>query len=70
MNSQPVFVFNLFLTHIIMAILSKGQKPDNFEQPISNLALQIFKAFIPILLNVNLSLNQTVLTFLLYMRET
>ena len=35
-----------------------------------NLALQILEAFIPILLNVNLSLNQTLLTFLLYVRQT
>ena len=34
------------------------------------LALQIFKAFVPILLIVNLSLNQTLLTFLLCVRQT
>ena len=31
MNLQHTFVFDLFLTHKIMAILSKGWKPDNFE---------------------------------------
>ena len=31
MNSQLTFVFNLFLTKWIMAILSKGCKSDNFE---------------------------------------
>ena len=31
MNSQPTFVFNLFLTQWIMAILSKGCKPHNLE---------------------------------------
>ena len=30
----------------------------------------LIEAFIPILLNVNLSLNQTLLTFLLYVRQT
>ena len=34
------------------------------------LALQIFKAFVPILLIVNLSLNQTLLTFLCCVRQT
>ena len=64
-------VFNLFLTQWIMAILSKGCKPDNFEPCNSlNLALQIFEASVRILLNVNLSLNQTLLTFLLYVRQT
>ena len=29
------YVFNLFLTQRIMAILSKGCKPDNFEPHIS-----------------------------------
>ena len=45
-----------------MTILSKAGKPDNFESPNSiklSFALQIFEAFIRILLNVNLSLNQT-----------
>ena len=35
-----------------------------------NLALQIFQAFVPILLNVNLSLNEALLTFLLSARQT
>ena len=54
-----------------MAILSKGCKPDNFE-PYNSLNLSftnIRLPFVPILLNVNLSLNQTLLTFLLYLRE-
>ena len=54
-----------------MAILSKGCKPDNFE-PYNFLNLSftnIRLPFVPILLNVNLSLNQTLLTFLLYLRE-
>ena len=46
-----------------MDILSKGYKPDNFES--HNLALRTFEVFVQILLNVNLSLNQTLLTFLL-----
>ena len=39
-------VFNLFLTQWIMAILSKGLKPDDFEPHNTlNLALQVFEAF-------------------------
>ena len=47
-----------------MTILSKACKPDNFEWHDS------LKAFIQILLIVNLSLNQTLLTFLLCVRKT
>ena len=35
-----------------------------------NLALRMFEAFVGILLIVNLFLNQTLLTFLLYLRQT
>ena len=35
-----------------------------------NFALQILGAFVQILLNVNLFLNQTLLTFWLYVRQT
>ena len=52
-----------------MAILSKECKPDNLE-PHNSLKLSLFEAFIRILLNVKLSLNQTLLTFLLYVRQT
>ena len=56
-------VFNLFLTQWIMAILSKGCKPGNSESQ-SSLKL----SFVNIqsnTVNVNLSLNQTFLRFLL-----
>ena len=36
-----------------MAILSKACKPDNFELHNSRLALQMFEAFVQILLNRN-----------------
>ena len=48
-----------------MAILSKGCKPDNFE---SHNSLKLSFADIRILLNVNLSLKQTLLAFLLCAR--
>ena len=47
-----------------MTILSKGFKSDNFESQ------QIFEASIQIFFNVNLSLNQPLLTFSLYVRQT
>ena len=53
------FLFNLFLTQWIIAMLPQGCKSDNFEShtALENLALQIFEVFVQILLNVNLSLN-------------
>ena len=64
-------VFNLFLTQWIMAILSKRCKPDNFE-PHNSLKRSFtnIRRLRSNLLNVNVSFNQTLLTFLLYMRET
>ena len=54
-----------------MAILSKGCKPDNFELHNSlNIASPLLEVFDQILLNVNLSLNQTLPTLLLYVRHT
>ena len=54
-----------------MAILSKGCKPDKFEsQSFLKLDFQIFEVFLQILLNVSSSLNQTLITFLLYVRQT
>ena len=49
-----------------MAILSKGCKPDKFESH----TLPIFKEFLWVLLNLNLSLNQILLIFLHYMKQT
>ena len=51
MNSQPTFLFLIkFLIQLIMAILSKGCKPDDFESdnPLK-LVLQIFVAFARVL---------------------
>ena len=44
-----------------MAILSNRCKQDNFE-PRNSLKLSMFEAFVPVLLNVNIFLNQTFLT--------
>ena len=52
-------------------MLSKGCKPDNFELHNSQkLNFTIFEAFIRILLIVNLSFTQTLLTFLLCVKQT
>ena len=54
-----------------MAILSKACKLDNFESHNSlKLSFMNMEAFVQILLIVNLSLNQTLLTFFLYVRQT
>ena len=61
----------LFLTQWIVAILSKGCKLDNF-QSYNSLKLSFTKIchLRSNLLNVNLPLNQTLLTFWLYVRKT
>ena len=60
-----------------MAILSKECKPDHFESHNSlKLSFEIFVAFVQMLININflvdffLSLNQTLLVFWLYVRQT
>ena len=54
-----------------MAILSKAYKPDNFELHDSlELSFTSIWGFIQLLLIANLSLNKTLLTFLLCARQT
>ena len=54
-----------------MVILSKGCKPDSFElQNSLKLCFTDIEGFVRMLVVVNLSLNQTLLTFLLYVRQT
>ena len=65
-----IFVFTLFFTQWTLAILSKGCKSDNFE-PHNSLKLSFANMRgLHSNFNVNLSLNQTLLTFLLSMRQT
>ena len=60
--------FNLFLTQWIMAILSKGSKLDNFES--HNFLKLSFTNIWGLCSNfVNLSLNQTLVTFLVCVRQ-
>ena len=66
-----VALYCLIVRRRNLEVATKRCKPDNFESHDSLiLALQIFEAFVRILLNVNLSLNQTLVTFLLYVRQT
>ena len=58
-------VFDLLLTNE-MVILSKDVNQTALRKPIT---LQIFEVFVQILLNVNLSLNQTLLTFLHHLND-
>ena len=58
MNSQPTFLFFTYLNLM------------NYGHIIKSLALRIFEAFIHTLLITNLSLNQTLLTFLPCVRQT
>ena len=71
MNSQPTF---LFLTYFKLKELWPYQKHVNQiilnHITLKSLALQMFEAFIRILLIVNLSLSQTFLTFLVCVRQT
>ena len=55
-----------------MTISSKGCKPDNLESHnfLKQLSKTTFFALFQFLLNVNLSLNQSLLTFWLYVRQT
>ena len=52
-----------------MAILSNERTPDNLYTSLS-LALAIFELFFLISLDVNLSLNHTLLIFFLYVTQT
>ena len=64
-------VFDLFLSSELWPYYQKDVNQTTLNHKIlQNLALQIFVAFAWILLNVNLSLNETLLTYLLYTRQT
>ena len=70
-NSQPTILILTFLKISRMAILSKDINQINLNHTtLWNLALPIFEVFIVILLNVNLSLNQTLMSFLLHVKQT
>ena len=68
-HSLP-FHFQLILTQSTMAILSKACKPESFESHNSlKLSFTNIWALRSNFVIVNLSLNQTLLTFLLYVRQ-
>ena len=72
MNSQSTFLFfNLFKLNELWPYYQKHVNQIILNRTtLWSLALRIFEAFVRILLIVNLSLNQTLLTFLLYVRQT
>ena len=69
-HSLP-FCFDLFLSSELWPYYQKdvNQATSN-HKILQNLALQIFVAFAWILVNVNLSLSETLLTYLFYTRQT
>ena len=69
MNSQSTFFTFIWLPE--MAMLSKASKTFNFKSHNSlNLTLPIFAVLLRISLDANLCLNQTLQTFLLYVRRS
>ena len=68
MNSQPTFQFLTYLNLMNYDHLTKNIILN--RSALRSLALHIIEAFVQILLIVDLSLHQILLTFLLYMRQT
>ena len=63
-------LFNSMKSPYYQTILSKGSNQIHLLYiTLWNLPLPIFKVFVQILLDVNLFLNQTLLTFFLYVRQ-
>ena len=63
-------VFNLLQLNELWPYYQNDVKQIILNDKTLSLALQIFEAFVQILLIVILSLTQTLLTFLLYVRQT
>ena len=64
-------IFTLFKLYELWPYYQKHENQIVLNRvTLSNLSLQIFVAFVQIFFIVNLSLNQTLLAFLLYMRQT
>ena len=64
-------VFNYFYFNKLLPYYQKDANQITLNhKTLQNLALPIFEAFVPVLLNLNLSLNQTLLTILLYVTQT
>ena len=72
MNSQSTFLFfNLFKLNELWPYYQKHVNQIILNcTTLENLALQIFETFAQILLIGNLSLNQTLMTFLLCVKQT
>ena len=72
MNSHPTFLFfNLFKLNELWPYYQKHINQIILNSiTLSSLTLQVLEAFVRILLIVSLSLNQTLLIFLLCVRQT
>ena len=71
-NSQPTIpILTLFQLKELRPYYQKNVNQKTFNhKTLKNLALPIFEVFAPILLNVNISLNQNLLTILLCVKQT
>ena len=70
-NKAYLSIFNLFKLNELWPYYQKHVNQIILNRTtLWSLALRIFEAFVRILLIVNLSLNQTLLTFLLCVRQT
>ena len=70
MISQPTLLFLGYCKlNELWPNCQKDLNQDLNHTTLQNFVLRIFVVFVRILLNVNLSLNRTVLTFWLYVRQ-
>ena len=67
-HSPPFWIWPIF-NSIKWLYYQKDANQITLNHNSPRLSLSIFKVFVQILLNVNLSLNRTLLTFLLYVRH-
>ena len=70
-NSQPTILILTFWKSVEWPYYQKDINQINLHHTaLWNLALPMFEVFIVILLNVNLSLNQALMSFLLHVKQT
>ena len=70
LETQKILSFLTFKNNIEDKTLEERTNKQQICPTLANTTLQIFEAFVPVFLIVNLSLNQTLPTFLLYVRQT
>ena len=70
LETQKILSFLTFKNNIEDKTLEERTNKQQICPTLVNTTLQIFEVFVPVFLIVNLSLNQTLPTFLLYVRQT